>query len=425
MDRRLFLGRVGTAAAATLPLSVLAANAPDVAAAPVELDRAKWSAPTRQAIEALIARHGKHSAGYTANRRPYAVFDWDNTCIMNDTEEALFMYQINKLAFRLTPEDFGTIIRKGVPAGAFAADYKNAEGQSVTLDAITADLDADYAYLHANYRGMKGSKTLEEITADDHFIDFRAKLYYLYEAINDTHGPNIGYPWVIYFFANMTRAEVAALAEESNDNGLSDQIAKLKLASAKSLPGKAGVVSVSHTRGLRLTPEIANLMEVLRRNGIDIYVSTASLEDVVRVFASLPKYGYHVAPENVIGLRLDMNGDVYQSAYRKNWPLNWGPGKSLTIRSELIATKGYGPIFVAGDSDGDYDMLRDFPETEVGLLVNRLKKGNIGSLCKLAAEQRGSNKPRFVMQGRFEVTGQWLPREETLKLGQKEPKLLA
>jgi hypothetical protein len=37
---------------------------------------------------------------------------------------------------------------------------------------------------------------------------------------------------------------------------------------------------------------------------------------------------------------------------------------------------------VAGDSDGDYDMLRDFPDTELGLIVNRLKKGKIGELSK-------------------------------------------
>lgn len=421
MNRRLFLSQVGIAAIATPVMSGTARAAS--AQAPL-LERGKWADQTRQAIEALLARHGRNSPDYQAARRPYAVFDWDNTAIMNDTEEALFMYQINKLAFRLTPAEFGAIIRKGVPAGPFSADFKNADGQPVTPDAISTDLDADYAWIYNNYQGFKGSMTLDAIAASAQFQDFRAKLYYLYEAINDTHGPDIGYPWVIYFFANLSRAEVMALAEESNDFGLGDAIAKLKLTSPASLPGKAGVVSVGHTRGLRLTPEIASLMDSMRQNGIDVYVSTASLDDVVRVFASLPKYGYMVPPENVIGLRLEMDGERYLAQYRKNWPLNWGPGKSTNLRSELLSRKGYGPIFVAGDSDGDYDMLRDFPETEVSLLVNRLKKGKIGTLCKLATEQRGSRAPRYVLQGRFEGTGQWQPREETLKLGQKEVKIL-
>lgn len=421
MDRRLFLSQVGIVAAAPLLTNTAAA----AGVAPVALDLGKWVPRSRLQIEALIARHNKHSASYQAERRPYVVFDWDNTAIMNDTEEALFMYQINKLAFKMTPAEFSAVIRKGVPTGAFADDYKNVDGQPVTLDAIAVDLDASYAYLYNNYRGMKGAKSLEEISASDSFIDFRAKLYFLYEAINDTHGPDIGYPWVIYFFANMTRAEVAALAEESNDYALSDAVQKHKLTSAKSLPGKAGVIGISYNRGLRLTPEIAGLMDAFRQGGIEVYVSTASLDDVVRVFAGLPKYGYNVPPENVIGLRLEMAGDVYKAEYRKNWPLNWGPGKSLTIRSELIARKGYGPIFVAGDSDGDYDMLRDFPETELGLLVNRLKKGKMGSLCKLAADQLAGPKPRYVLQGRHESTGQWQPREETLKLGKTEQKLLA
>ena len=191
------------------------------------------------------------------------------------------------------------------------------------------------------------------------------------------------------------------------------------------MPGQAGVVSVSHTHGLRLTPEIANTMHVLSAAGFDIYVSTASLEDVVRVFATLPKYGYDVPPANVLGLRLEMDGDTYLPIYRKGWPLNYGPGKTEVIKRELVAKKGYGPALVFGDSDGDFDMLRDFADTRLGVLVNRLKKGNIGSLCRLGAEQMGKVDARFVLQGRDERTGQWIPEEMTLKLGTTEKKLLA
>jgi phosphorylcholine phosphatase len=37
-------------------------------------------------------------------------------------------------------------------------------------------------------------------------------------------------------------------------------------------------------------------------NGIDVYVITAASEELVRMVAADPKYGYNVKPENVIGV---------------------------------------------------------------------------------------------------------------------------
>ena len=421
--RRGFLqGLVATAAGVTLAAPAMAKPATSLAT--VHLDAAKWSPRNREMIAAMIARNGSASKNYSVKRKPYAVFDWDNTSIMNDCEEALLIYQINHLAFKLTPAEFSAVIRQNVPVGNFTADYKNAAGKVLDLESVCTDLDSDYAYLHANYKGMAGSRSLEEIMETPQFQDFRAKLYFLYEAVNDTHGVNVGYPWVIYFFANMSVAEVSALAEASNDANLGMGLSKIKFTSPASLPGVAGVITTSHFQGIRLCTEVATLMDTFRQNGIDVYVSTASLEDVVAVFATNPKYGYHVKRENVLGLRLEQNGDVYKNAYRKDWPLNWGPGKTVVIKRELVAKKGYGPLFVAGDSDGDYDMLRDFKETEIGLVVNRLKKGKIGELSKAATDAAKEANPRFLLQGRQESTGNWLPVETTLKLGKTAPALL-
>ncbi|MBV8625112.1 MAG: haloacid dehalogenase-like hydrolase [Herbaspirillum sp.] len=423
LKRRGFLGSL-LATAAGGALATIATPGQAAARAEVALDRAKWAMRNHELVAQMIAEHGRLAPGYQSGKRPYAVFDWDNTSIMNDCEEALLMYQINTLSFKLSPAEFAAIIRQNVPPGPFSKDFKNAAGNVVDLDAICTDLDADYAYLHASYKGLAGSQSLEEVTRSVEFQDFRAKLYYLYEAVNDTHGVNVGYPWVIYFFANMSVAEVSALAEASNDAALGAALSKVKYTSPAERPGRAGVVSVSHFHGIRLCTEVATLMDSLRRNGIDVYVCTASLEDVVAVFATQPKYGYDVARENVIGLRLERNGDRLRNAYLKDWPLTWGPGKTVAIKQVLVAQKGYGPIFVAGDSDGDYDMLRDFPETQYGLIVNRMKNGKIGELSKLAADQISAAKPRFLLQGRQESTGNWLPVETSIKYGKTTPQLL-
>lgn len=97
--RRGFLqGLVATAAGVTLAAPAMAK--PATSAATVHLDAAKWSPRNREMVAAMIARNGSASKNYSAKRKPYAVFDWDNTSIMNDCEEALLIYQINHLADR-------------------------------------------------------------------------------------------------------------------------------------------------------------------------------------------------------------------------------------------------------------------------------------------------------------------------------------
>ncbi|KAK2033987.1 phosphorylcholine phosphatase [Colletotrichum zoysiae] len=48
------------------------------------------------------------------------------------------------------------------------------------------------------------------------------------------------------------------------------------------------------------------LYNKLMANGIEVYIISASLEELVRMVASDPKYGYNVKPENVIGVTLVM-----------------------------------------------------------------------------------------------------------------------
>ncbi|WP_019553638.1 HAD family hydrolase [Propionispira raffinosivorans] len=389
------------------------------------LTQGKWAPATRTAMQKFIDTYGTKSSNYNAGKKPYVVFDWDNTSIMNDTEEALFMYQIQNLVFKLKPEEFGKIVTKNVPQGSFNKEYNNMAGQAVTLEAVNNDLIRDYTFIYNNYAGMQGKMSLEDIQKTDQFMDFRAKMWYIYQAIDDKYTSKISYTWVLYFFENMTTDEVTALTEKSNDYNLGQAIRKETWLSPDTLPGEAGVVGVSHTTGLRLTEEIGDLMSTLRSNGFDVYVCTASLEDVVAVFATNPKYGYNVARENVIGMQLEKTNNVYQDSYKKGLVPTGEHGKTLGIQRVVADKRGYGPIMVAGDSSGDYNMMTEFPDIKRVLLVNRLKSGSFGKLCAEAAATMGNPNAKFVLQGRNENLGLWNPSEEVIKLGKNTGALLA
>ena len=404
----------------------LIANVAVVSAAGQVLTPGKWAPNTYKSMQKLIDENGIKSPNYNSSKKPYVVFDWDNTAIMNDTEEALYQYQIENLAFKLTPEEMGALVAKNVPAGAFLKDYNNAAGQPVTLEALVADIVSSYKYIYENYIGFKGLMSLEDIKKTDEYQDFRAKMWYAYEAIGDTYGTKVSYTWVLFFFKNMTTGEVEALAEKSNDYALGQAISRAKWVSPASLPGKAGVVGVSRWTGLRLTEEIADLMHTFRDNGIDVYVCTASLEDVVGVFASNPKYGYKLPRANVIGMRLEKVNDVYQDTYKKDYPQTAEGGKTVVLKMLLADKKGYDPIFIAGDSNGDWNMMVDFKGIKRILVVNRLRSGKkIGALSAEAAATIGKPDARVLLQGRNENTGLWMPTEYMLKYGRDTEALIA
>ncbi len=406
-----------------LPILLIALLVSAASAAPIGLDPGKWAPATYQRLVAFVEANGSASPNYDPAKPPYAVFDWDQTCIFNDTEEELFRYKIETLNFKMTPEVFAEAIRKDIPKDDFAV--KNVDGKAVNIDLIGADLDAAYTFLYKNYEGFGagGKMTLEEARATEEFVDFRGKLAWLYEAIGETFSADVSYPWVLYLFSGMTVDEVQALTEKSNDVGLAAKLETYTLTSSKTLQTKAGVVSGSYKRGLRTVPEMSNLMNVLRSNGIHVYVCTASLDNVVRVFSNLPKYGYNVPQENVLGMRVAKVDGKYVPRYDDTWVQTQQAGKTEAIKRELASKYGYGPIAVFGDSQGDYRMCVDFEETQVVLVVNRLRKDDFGKLGLQAMETHGKPDAKFILQGRDENIGAFRPDEKTIKYGKTEPEL--
>ena len=131
----------------------------------------------------------------------------------------------------------------------------------------------------------------------------------------------------------------------------------------------------------RIFPAQQELISFLQENGIEVWVVSASLEEVVRMVASDPRYGINIPPERVIGVNLMLEKpdgsvtvgalerqegkvglDYYFSEERMQWtlstypfaPMTWYGGKVAAI-SEWI-DPAQRPILVGGDSPNDFYM---------------------------------------------------------------------
>ncbi|EGT3616053.1 haloacid dehalogenase-like hydrolase [Clostridium perfringens] len=388
------------------------------------LEELNWDPDNYKALVKVIKEYGKDSENYDEKQKPYAVFDWDNTTIMNDVEEALLAYQLTNLEFKMTPERLDAVMKTNIPEDNFVEACNNKEGKPVNIDLITEDITSDYTYLYENYEGFKGNKPLDEIKKTKEYEDFKAKLRYLYNAIGESFSSDVSYPWVTYLFEGMTSDEVAKLTEKSNDYWLNEKLGKETWTSSQDIPGKAGVVSVTFDTGLRTIKEQQNLYKTLVKNGIDVYICSASYIDVVREFATNPKYGYELPAKNIYAMELlktddgkikaELNPEYYQTQ---------GKGKTETIKKFLVPTHNKGPVITGGDSNGDFYMLSDFEDTKVSLIINRCKGGKIGELCTKAIDSMGKPDERYFLQGRNNNTGEFIPSEKTILLGETTEKL--
>jgi phosphoserine phosphatase len=362
-----------------------------------------WDPRNLEVLRAFIRDHGRGGRFHDEARPPFAVFDWDYTSAFLDCEEALFRYQLWNLEFKLTPDEFRALLKDEIGGVT-----------SVSAGSRTLALREFHAGLVDHYRFLWG-RPPDDVRSTPQFGDFIAKMGFLYEAYCDTPGigPAHAYPWILYLLGNRTVDEVQALALRAIEQELTAPLESATWASAD------GSIRYAFRRGLRIHPEMRDLMASFRRAGIDVYVVTASLREVVQVFAG-KRFGYDVPEDHVIGMELEERDGRLLPSYRPGWIQTWRAGKAEAIRRRLQGD----PIFGSGDSDGDYEMLTEFPGMKLSLVMNRLKGGDIGRLCRKAAEEREGASPRHLLQGRDENAGSFIPSAATIPPGRAQPRLL-
>ncbi|MFL1515758.1 HAD family hydrolase [Pseudomonas prosekii] len=292
-----------------------------------------------------------------ANKGNFAVFDMDNTSYRYDLEESLLPFMENK----------GLITRDTLDPSLKLIPFKDTAEHKESL----------FSY------------------------------YYRLCEIDDM----VCYPWVAQVFSGFTLKELKGYVDEL-------------MASGKPVPStyyEGDVVKTIEVQPPKVFTGQAELYNKLMENGIEVYVMTAASEELVRMVAADPKYGYNVKPQNVIGVttllkdrktgelttaRKQITAGKYDEKANLDleltpylWtPATWMAGKQAAILTYIDEWKK--PILVGGDTPtSDGFMLFhgvDVAKGGIHLWINRKDKYMTqinGMMAKHAAAQAEEGLP--------------------------------
>lgn len=354
------------------------------AGAPV-LPRDNWNDRVYDALCNLIETQGVKSESYNTLCRPYAVFDFDNTTVMNDISLTLMIYQIENLRYAFGPEDAFSVFTAWLP------DLDTVlTGVGLTARQMGESLAEDYRVL---YGKKAAGASLEEIHNSEEYLDFRARLMALNDGVEYTCDYGTWCLWMPALFSGMSYDSLRQLTKESVTYWTS--CGRIWTEHWESPDGE---VSSDIMKGLVLPTESVNLYKALSDNGFDVYICSASLEAVVEAMACDPQFDLGCSPENVFGIRLESE---IGSAFARDYDQTFLEGKTACIE-KLIAPLHCGrqPSLVAGDSNGDYAMLTAFDSLKVGLVIDCGRSGDIVTLIDRARSQDCSQSSCYVVQSR-------------------------
>ncbi|KAH6661816.1 hypothetical protein F5X68DRAFT_145363 [Plectosphaerella plurivora] len=274
------------------------------------------------------------------------------------------------------------VIKQNAHSGAYAVfDMDNTAYHSDIEESLLAFLEA---------RGIltreKLDRSLQLIPFKD-TADHQESLFSYYTrlcAIDDM----VSYPWVAQIFSGFTLRQLKAYVDD-----LMDYDGIISATHYDSSGIGPVTVTIDKPRPFRGQQKLFNL---LMKNGINVYIVSASPEEIVRCIASNPKYGYNVPPENVIGASMLLRNEdasiltvsrkqIQDGTYDEQanldllltpylWtPTPWMAGKHASIMTYIDEWKK--PILISGDnphSDG-YMLFHDVDVSKGGIriFVNR------------------------------------------------------
>lgn len=335
--------------------------------------------------------------------RDYAVVDFDNTTSFGDSQWTLFDFQTLELAYLASPSEMEKIL-------LCEMTDKEKESKIPGFPFSYNDLKED---ILAAYRCLwdKGFIGLNQEKRKDGFAEerkeFAGKMHLLMQAIEKKKDPDYACRFISYPFQGFSSQQYYDLSQQAHTSKalstLKDGIRIRNWDSSRLLKSRCGFISVSQEDGFLVPAEISELYWALYRKGIDLYIVSSSHYEVIKAAAENPLF--HLPPfKGIFAFQCekDEKGKYLASYNEVKHPQTFGEGKKEAVLKEIAPLYGMkAPVFLAGDSDGDFPLLSAFPARSLVLIFNRRRTEKLIKLKKEALkEEQDKSEPFFLLQGR-------------------------
>ncbi len=276
-----------------------------------------------------------------------AVFDLDNTIYFGDIGDIFFYYQFLTSFWRPQLHDFSCLVPRQI------------NGQNkVSVGEIKIDLLQIQEYC------QKFSKNPEA---------YRPEFFIIFKAIKDqleNFSPAFAYSWMLSFLKGLSCSEISFFCEEL----IRKQLAKRDQHSE--VQSDFFRLKLGFREGIAVYHEMLDLITALKERNFRVAIVSASHRQIVK---SMLK-ALNLEVDHLIAMETGTENGVDSGRIVSWQPCNYGPGKVINIRNKIRRE----PLFVAGDSNGDYEMLTEFSATRLRLIINRGLTGKISSLYQRA-----------------------------------------
>ncbi|MEV0076143.1 haloacid dehalogenase-like hydrolase [Nocardia neocaledoniensis] len=312
-----------------------------------------WYGDNRDRLARFIEETGRCGAA-GSGAAPLALFDWDNTIVKNDIGVATFYWMLaNDKVLQPEGRDWTTV---GAHLTREAADALAAAcGAAEPGTPLPTSTDADCA--DELVAVADSGKTTAGKAA---FTDY------------DHRRTEPGYAFVVQLMRGHTEARITEFARAARAQNL---------AAAEGTKQTIGTTKVDGW--VRYYPQMTDLVRVLRDNGFDVRIISASAEPVVRVWAE----ELDITGDRVMGVPQLSDNGVYTGHLPgcgdagTDQVITYIDGKRCRINEQVFGVRGAAAFqqlpadrraaFAAGDSDTDVVFLGD--ATGLRLVINRNK----------------------------------------------------
>ncbi|MGO1384959.1 MAG: HAD family hydrolase, partial [Arachnia sp.] len=388
-----------------------------------------WYGDNAEVIQATIDQYGRCSwpDGAPPEDLPYAIFDWDNTVVKNDISDQTIFWMLRNDKILQPPERNWHYTSRYMTIEAAEALRQACGALAEPGEPLPTSTNVECA------DEILSVRTAEETTDGDRVFYGENQRYM-----------KAMYAWVGQIMQGYTPAEVVAIAAEAREAALNAPIGSTQQ-----------VGSSTETAWVRYYPEMKDLIETLKRAGIEPWIITASPKE----FADAWGPGVGVDSAHTIGV-LQLLEDGKLTGHLQGCGglpdgsdaiMTYIDGKRCFMNQEILGIEGVEglspapeaqrPILGAGDSTTDLSMVRD--AVGVRIAINR---NNAELMCNAYdnADGRWVVNPMFIeplpkMEGTYPCStdaavdgfgnpgpalrddGSVIPDQEDTVFGQAEP----